>query len=64
MNRIGTEIDCSAHTVELLLEHQSIPSLEFVARMAWALRNDQMVKNFVPDRNLPDASATPGGWRP
>src|SRR5258707_14994945 len=51
MNSTGTEIDCSAQTVELLLEHQSIPSFEFVARIACALRNDRSVKILVPVRN-------------
>src|SRR6266576_3558290 len=51
MNSSGTEIDCSAQTVELLLEHQSMPSFEFVARIACALRNDRSVKILVPVRN-------------
>src|SRR5262245_15042023 len=52
MNRTGTVIDWIAHTVELLLEHQSIPSCEFVARMACALRNERTVKILVPPRKV------------
>jgi hypothetical protein len=33
---IGTEIDCTAQVVELLLEQQSIPPRELVARVAFA----------------------------
>ena len=34
--------------VELLLVHQSISVIESAARMAFALRNDVKVRNFVP----------------
>src|SRR3954447_824329 len=51
MNSTGTVMDCSAQTVELLLEHQSMPSFEFVERIACALRNDRSVKILVPVRN-------------
>src|ERR1043166_2119427 len=43
--RIGAAIWPTAQTVELLLEHQSIPSRELVARMAWPLRNDRVVRS-------------------
>jgi hypothetical protein len=36
----GTLICPSAQGVELLLEHQSMPVIEFVDRMALAVRND------------------------
>src|SRR5436190_6594671 len=50
MNSTGTLIDCSAQTVELLLEHQSMSSLELPARIACALRNERRVKILVPLR--------------
>ena len=37
-----------AHGVELLLEHQSIPSIESVARMALALKKERTVSSRVP----------------
>src|SRR5262245_7652018 len=52
MNNRGTVIDWMAQTVELLLEHQSMSSLEFMARIAWALRNERTVKILVPPRKV------------
>src|SRR3954469_1488711 len=40
----GTEIERTAQGVELLLEHQSISSIESLARMALALRKERMVR--------------------
>src|ERR687893_1447565 len=51
--RSGTEIDCTAQGVELLLEHQSMPSSESVALMALALRNEFTVRKSVPPLKLP-----------
>ena len=56
----ATEIDCTAQVVELLLEQESIPSREFVARVAFALRNDVRVKRFVPVSKARFVTATPG----
>src|SRR5215475_14365841 len=60
MNRTGTEIDCRAQTVELLLEHQSMSSLEFLARIACALRKERSMKILVPLRKAALARATAG----
>src|SRR5271169_4912959 len=57
---IGTEIDCTAQVVELLLEQLSMPSREFVARVAFALRNDLSVKSFVPVSNAALVTAVSG----
>src|SRR5258706_15481971 len=57
---IGTEIDAAAHGVELLLEHQSMPSSECVALMALALRKDLTVRNMVPPLNDPSRLALSG----
>src|SRR5204862_7994129 len=46
--RIGTVIWRNAQGVELLLVHQSMSVIESAARMAFALRNDVKVRNFVP----------------
>src|SRR6266480_4283586 len=46
--RIGTVIRRNAQGVELLLVHQSMSVIESAARMAFALRNDVKVRNFVP----------------
>ena len=46
--RIGTVIWRNAQGVELLLVHQSMSAIESAARMAFALRNDVNVRNFVP----------------
>src|SRR5437764_12507516 len=46
--RIGTVIWRNAQGVELLLVHQSMSVIESLARMAFALRNDVNVRNFVP----------------
>ena len=43
VNSTGTEMLRSAHGVDVLLEHQSTPSIELVDRMAVALRNDVTV---------------------
>ena len=48
----GTVMAFSAHGVELLLEHQSMPSIEPVARIALALRNDLTVSSRVPRANV------------
>ncbi len=40
--------NCTAHVVELLLEQSSIPSSALVERTALALRNERMLKIFVP----------------
>jgi hypothetical protein len=44
---------CSAHGVELLLEHQSIPSIESVARMALACQCRLKIPQFPPIENSP-----------
>src|SRR5258708_157210 len=48
MMRIGTVISFRAHGVELLLEHQSMPSIESLARIALELRKEARVRNMVP----------------
>src|SRR6476660_3062275 len=45
---MGTEICATAQGVELLLEHHSILSREFHARMEFALRKDVRFKNNAP----------------
>jgi hypothetical protein len=49
--RMGTEILPSAQGTELLLEHQSIASMESLARMALALRNELRVSRRTPPLN-------------
>src|SRR6185312_4066596 len=41
---VGTEIERTAQGVELLLEHQSISSIESFARIALALRKERTVR--------------------
>src|SRR6266852_2789394 len=60
MNSTGTVMDWSAQTVDLLLEHQSMSSFEFFARIACALRNDRSVKILVPLRNRDWVGPTSG----
>jgi len=57
---IGTEIDCTAQVVELLLEQWLMPSREFVARAAFALRNDLSVNSLVPVSNAAFVTAVSG----
>ena len=44
----GTPIWPTAQGVEALLEHQSMPVIELVDRMAFAVRNDRSVKSPAP----------------
>src|SRR4030095_191813 len=50
ITRTGKLVDkfATAQGVELLLEHQSIPSKEFHARMAFALMKEVRFKNKIP----------------
>src|SRR5215467_1409104 len=50
--RIGTVTWRNAQGVELLLVHQSMSVIESAARIAFALRNDVSVRNFVPFDNV------------
>src|SRR5581483_10376463 len=62
ITRIGAEVFSTAHTVEALLEHQSIPSSEFVERTAAELRKEVRVKFRAPSKlassSLPAGSDT------
>ena len=55
----GTDTCCSAHGVELLLEHQSMSSIESLARIALALRNDRSVSRRVPVAKAALAASVP-----
>src|SRR5262249_43560101 len=57
---IGTEIDCTAQVVELFVEQKSMPSRQFVARGALALKNDLIVKSLVPVSKARLVCAIPG----
>src|SRR5512134_2868782 len=48
----GTLICSSAQGVELLLEHHSMPVIEFVDRIALAVRNDFSVSRRAPPSNV------------
>src|ERR687893_623409 len=58
--RSGTEIERTAQGVELLLEHQSMPSSESLARIALALRNELAVRKSVPPLKLASRLALSG----
>src|SRR6266567_2596761 len=59
-NSTGTEIDCTAQTVELLVEQKSMSSAALRARTACALRNERRVKTLVPEPNRMLSRATVG----
>src|SRR5664279_38113 len=61
--RIGTVTLRRAQGVELLLEHQSMPSMESVERMALALRKERSVSRRVPLLKLAFASSEAGVGR-
>ena len=53
MTKIGVDGERweTAHGVELLLEHKSIPFSELVERIAFALRNEVTFRNMAPLRD-------------
>src|SRR6185503_35446 len=50
--RSGTVILPTAHGVELLLLHQSMPVMELVDLMAFAVRNERSVSSRAPPLNV------------
>ena len=48
MTSMGTDMFWTLQTVELLLEHQSIPVIECVDRIARVLRKERIVSMRVP----------------